>query len=183
MVTVGTISKAFGLTFINDDHFFSYVAIFQNILNGSSRIVWGALYDRFKFKKCFTVIALIATVFMITIIFLPYLGDTTLGRAAYTVWLCVLNSTLPGVYVIVAAEILNAFGRGHYEAIFGLYYSHYLLLMAVNLILKATKIGYNVFCVAGAIALIGLIVVLFQKRGLSFDENKKPENKSTETKV
>ena len=39
------------------------------------------------------------------------------------------------------------------------------------------------FCVAGAIALIGLIVVLFQKRGLSFDENKKPENKSTETKV
>merc|ERR1719412_2910365 len=70
--------KAFGLTFINDDHFFSYVAIFQNILNGSSRIVWGALYDRFKFKKCFTAIALIATVFMITIIFLPYLGDTTL---------------------------------------------------------------------------------------------------------
>ena len=51
-------------------------------------------------------------------------------------WLCVLNSTLPGVYVIVAAEILHAFGRGHYEAIFGLYYSHYLLLMAVNLILK-----------------------------------------------
>ena len=39
------------------------------------------------------------------------------------------------------------------------------------------------FCVAGAIALIGLIVVLFEKRGLSFDENKKPENKSTETKV
>ena len=48
---------------------------------------------------------------------------------------------------------------------------------------QATKIGYNVFCVAGAIALIGLIVVLFQKRGLSFDETKKPENKSTETKV
>ena len=39
------------------------------------------------------------------------------------------------------------------------------------------------FCVAGAMALIGLIVVLFQKRGLSFDENKKPESKSTETKV
>ena len=33
---------------------------------------------RFKFKKCFTAIALIATVFMITIIFLPYLGEDAL---------------------------------------------------------------------------------------------------------
>ena len=36
------------------------------------------LHFRFKFKKCFTAIALIATVFMITIIFLPYLGEDAL---------------------------------------------------------------------------------------------------------
>ena len=46
VATVATISKSFGLTFINDDHFFSHIAIFQNILNGLTRIIWGCLYDR-----------------------------------------------------------------------------------------------------------------------------------------
>jgi len=43
---MGNFSKSFGLTFINDDHFYSIVAIFQNILNGFSRIFWGFSYDR-----------------------------------------------------------------------------------------------------------------------------------------
>ena len=43
---MGNYSKTFGLTFINDDHFYSIVAIFQNILNGFSRIFWGFSYDK-----------------------------------------------------------------------------------------------------------------------------------------
>ena len=43
---MGNFSKSFGLTFINDDHFYSIVAIFQNILNGFSRIFWGLSYDK-----------------------------------------------------------------------------------------------------------------------------------------
>ena len=39
-------SKSFGLTFINDDHFFANVAIFQNVANGLCRIFWGYAYDR-----------------------------------------------------------------------------------------------------------------------------------------
>ena len=39
-------SKSFGLTFINDDHFFASVAIFQNVANGLCRIFWGYAYDR-----------------------------------------------------------------------------------------------------------------------------------------
>ena len=33
-----------------------------------------------------------------------------------------------GVYVILAAEILNAFGPDHYQANFGLYFTHYIIL-------------------------------------------------------
>jgi hypothetical protein len=49
MLTQGIItnfSKTFGLTFINDDHYFARMAIISNILNGAFRIVWGLLYDR-----------------------------------------------------------------------------------------------------------------------------------------
>ena len=43
---MGTYSKTFGLTFINDDHFYSIVAVFQHIFNGFSRIFWGISFDR-----------------------------------------------------------------------------------------------------------------------------------------
>ena len=40
-----------------------------------------------------------------------------------------LNPVLfSGVYVILAAEILNAFGPDHYQANFGLYFTHYIIL-------------------------------------------------------
>ena len=47
VIMFATFSKSFGQTFIEDDHFFANVAIAQNILNGSGRILWGYLYDRY----------------------------------------------------------------------------------------------------------------------------------------
>ena len=44
---MGNYSKTFGLTFINDDHYYAKVAVFLNILNGFCRIAWGFNYDRF----------------------------------------------------------------------------------------------------------------------------------------
>ena len=37
--------KTYGLKFINDDVFFSYVGLASSILNGISRIIWGKIYD------------------------------------------------------------------------------------------------------------------------------------------
>ena len=47
---VYTYQKSYGLKFINDDAFFSYVGAVSNILNGSSRIFWGKAYDWKGFK-------------------------------------------------------------------------------------------------------------------------------------
>ena len=46
---MGNYSKTFGLTFINDDHYYAKVAVFLNILNGFCRIAWGFNYDRWDF--------------------------------------------------------------------------------------------------------------------------------------
>ena len=45
---MGNYSKTFGLTIIQDDHYFAIVAVFLNILNGSSRVIWGLSYDRLE---------------------------------------------------------------------------------------------------------------------------------------
>ena len=66
MLTQGIItnfSKTFGLTFINDDHFFANMAIISNILNGAFRMVWGVLYDRYTLLEKFVRISLYLTDF------------------------------------------------------------------------------------------------------------------------
>ena len=47
---MGNYSKTFGLTFINDDHYYAKIAIFLNILNGFCRIGWGFNYDRWAYN-------------------------------------------------------------------------------------------------------------------------------------
>lgn len=57
--------------------------------------------------------------------------DTRGARWFYAIWMCVLYSVSPGVYVIIAAEIAAAFGTEHYQANFGLYYTHYILYILI----------------------------------------------------
>ena len=71
---MSTYSKTFGLTFINDDHFFAVVAIFQNVFNGGCRIFWGYFYDKIGFRQCFILIGLTVTVVTALLPVLPYLG-------------------------------------------------------------------------------------------------------------
>ena len=47
---INSYQKTFGQNFITDDFFFVYVGLASNILNGSSRMVWGKLYDIKGFK-------------------------------------------------------------------------------------------------------------------------------------
>ena len=102
------------------------------MLNGFSRIAWGFIYDKIGFKKSFAIIGIIVVFFTSTLaIILPSLGDTTEGRMFYAVWMCVLYSVSPGIYVIIAAEIAAAFGPDHYQANFGLYYTHYILYIVL----------------------------------------------------
>ena len=71
---MSTYSKTFGLTFINDDHFFASVAIVQNVFNGGCRIFWGYFYDKAGFKKCFLCIGLTVTVVTALLPTLPFIG-------------------------------------------------------------------------------------------------------------
>ena len=53
--------------------------------------------------------------------------------------MCVLYSTCPGIYAIIAAEVSQAFGPIHYQANFGLLYTQYVAYSFVIIIM--TKVG------------------------------------------
>jgi len=156
-------SKTFGLTFINDDHYFAKVAVFLNILNGLCRIIWGYYYDRLGFKHCFRIIGLTVTLVTATLPFLPALGVNSLAaKFCYCLWLSVLYATFPGIYSIVAAAVNDAFGPAHYQANFGLLFSQSLAYCAVIMLLTKVSIihamlGYTgMFLVAALCGLVGL---------------------------
>ena len=71
---MGNYSKTYGLTFINDDHFFAWVGILANIFNGAGRIVWGIVYDKLNFKRTYLIMVVIVGSVTACLPVLPYLG-------------------------------------------------------------------------------------------------------------
>ena len=167
-------SKSFGLTFINNDHFFATVAIFQNILNGGCRILWGLSYDRFGFRKCMISLGLITTVLTASLSLLPYLGqETEAAKAGYGLVIIVLYGTFPGIYPVVAPAVAEAFGEVHYKANFGLLFTQSLAYSATILIITQVPVIYaalgytGMFLLAGLVGVLGFINNFFLPRDLS----------------
>ena len=139
-------SKTFGLTFINDDHFYANLAIILNILNGACRIFWGLIYDRYLFfypniystnlrigfKWCFCSIAVVVTLATSTLPVLPYISSNSLTlKLSYGLWMSVLYASFPGIYTIMAGGVSDAFGPGHYQANFGLLWTITVFYFAI----------------------------------------------------
>jgi len=171
---MGNYSKTFGLTIIQDDHYFAIVAVFLNILNGSSRVIWGLSYDRIGFKWCFMIIGVVVTIITSTLPLLPMLGDNTLSaKLVYGCMMCLLYSMFPGIYTIVAAGVADAFGPEHYQANFGLLFSQSIVYCATVITLTKVPVihaalGYNgMFLAAGGCGVLGLLVVAFVPQHLT----------------
>jgi len=164
VIMFATFSKSFGQTFIEDDHFFANVAIAQNILNGSGRILWGYLYDRFLFTKCYAAIALSVLVLVPGFYFTSYLEhNSSEARACYALIMCLFYTICPGIYVIVAAEVATAFGPKNYTSNFGLYYAHYILYAIIFFTLQQIPGFHGMepkFIFTGVMAAVGLMSVL-----------------------
>ena len=47
-------AKSYAMLFISDDAFLAQAATLQNIMNGSSRLIFGILFDKWGFKVIFS---------------------------------------------------------------------------------------------------------------------------------
>jgi len=170
---MGNYSKTFGMSFINDDHFYAKVAVFLNILNGCCRIVWGLNYDRFGFKVCFMLIGATVTFITSCLPLLPLIGNNTLAvKLCYATCMCLLYSTFPGIYAVVAAAVNDAFGPRYYQANFGLLFTTAVAYCLVIICLTKVPpvyslLGYTgMFLIGGLFGAIGLLAVAFSQKDL-----------------
>lgn len=49
---INNYQKSFGQNYIENDRFFAVIGTVSSILNGSSRMLWGYIYDKLGFKVC-----------------------------------------------------------------------------------------------------------------------------------
>jgi len=167
-------SKTFGLTFINDDHYFAMIGVVSNIFNGLCRIVWGALYDRLGFRGCYLVLGSGVTIVTAILPFLPSLleHDGIGAKVGFGICSCILYALFPGIYAIIAPAISDAFGTKHYQSNFGLLFTQTLAYAIVIFILTKIPAVYAVlgyagmFITAAVFGVIGIITVYFLPKHL-----------------
>lgn len=114
--SVITFYKDFGQIFIKDDQFFSIIASISCLLNASGRLFWGRLIDKFPYK----VVYLLVLTLSISLVSTFYLTKFIQIKEIFAVWVCAINFTVAGVYVITPTAVAKSFGQKYFTLIYGI---------------------------------------------------------------
>ena len=120
-----TYGKSFGLKYINDDSFFSYIGIVNNVLNGSSRIIWGKLYDWKGFKVNSYFVAILPALASMAVNLLVYIpAENEVGnKLLFGTLSAIFFAVNPGVYPIIAPTIQATFGHLNFARDYGMIFT------------------------------------------------------------
>ena len=96
--------KAYGLSKISDDSFLTLVGSLSCVFNGGGRFFWGALSDKWNFKRVYFIIL---TIQIIEIATLRFVSEY---KPLYLIWICVALLCEGGHFVIFPPLCLKVFG-------------------------------------------------------------------------
>ena len=96
--------KDYGLSKISDDSFLTLVGSLSCVFNGGGRFFWGALSDKWDFKRVYLIILSIQIVEVATLRFISEY------KSAYLIWICVALLCEGGHFVIFPPLCLKVFG-------------------------------------------------------------------------
>lgn len=151
----------------NVDQAYLYVGgLLFNVLNGVSRLIWGFLLDKFKFKKIMIVITIIEIIVGSTIYFMVKY------QIIYIIELLFVALCIGGSFSIIVPAFVDIFGLFIGPELYGLavIFISIANLLGPILITFIGKINYSyliVFSFGAGLCIIKLIVLFF------FDENQK----------
>ncbi|KAK7477685.1 hypothetical protein BaRGS_00031069, partial [Batillaria attramentaria] len=107
--------KAYGQTFITDDHFLTLVASFSSIFNALGRPFWGLIGDRVGYR----IVALLCQC-MAAALVATFVTTEDTGRAAFFIWVCAMFLSMCGFFTMKAALMLALFGSKYFNSNLGL---------------------------------------------------------------
>ncbi|XP_070174116.1 oxalate:formate antiporter-like isoform X3 [Littorina saxatilis] len=107
--------KAYGQTFIADDHFLASVAMASSVCNAVGRPVWGLLADRFGARMVSLVCQSLLTILVAT-----FTSCHVTGRYAFLLWVCAMFLTMCSFFTMLPVMVLAAFGSRNFNANMGM---------------------------------------------------------------
>ena len=112
---INSMYKAFGQTFIKDDHFLAVVGAFAAIFNSGGRVLWGHLCDVFGYKMCMMMVTSLITALFSTLYFTEY-GQ----RATFAIWIWAIFFSFCGNFVLLPTATAQCFGTRNSSKNYGL---------------------------------------------------------------
>ena len=114
MLPVNSFWKAFGQTFIHDDHYLSMVGSGSSVFNMGGRLVWGLMCDATGYKPTMVAITGLLAAFLFT-----FPLTSVVGQGMYLVWVWALYFCMSGTYSVIVTGTAATFGVQHAGHIYG----------------------------------------------------------------
>jgi len=152
--------KAFGQSFIADDHFLSFVGAVSSIFNCSGRLFYGMLMDKTNYKTAMTVETICLTLLVSSLPATIY-G----GKIAFTIWIWAIYATFPGTYSTQPAVTTQTFGHKYGGTIYGFLFTSDIINNLLVGTLSRTLLTYGgwigFFLCLALFGLIAFIITCF----------------------
>ena len=112
---INSMYKAFGQTFIQDDHFLAVVGAFAAIFNSGGRVLWGHLCDVWGYKSCMMMVTSLISLLFSTLYFTEF-GQ----KATFAIWIWAIFFSFCGNFVLLPTATALCFGTKHSSKNYGL---------------------------------------------------------------
>uniref|UniRef100_A0A0K2SYD6 Oxalate:formate antiporterlike [Strongylocentrotus purpuratus] n=1 Tax=Lepeophtheirus salmonis TaxID=72036 RepID=A0A0K2SYD6_LEPSM len=158
---INSMYKAFGQTFIKDDHFLAIVGAFAAIFNSGGRIFWGHLCDIFGYRICIMVVSSLLSILYGTF----YAISLTKSKALFASWVWAIFFCFCGNFVLMPTATAQCFGTKFLSKNYGLVMSGMalgaLVLAAVTQVLQPFIGFLGMFLLMSAVCTLSCIINSF----------------------
>ncbi|XP_065840451.1 L-lactate transporter-like [Oscarella lobularis] len=156
---ISSLFKAYGLTFINDDHFMALVGSISSPFNALGRIFWGFLSDKFSLR-----VVLLSMCAIFTALILSFNVSMLGGKPVFAIWVCLLFSCFGGIFCLFPALTARAFGQTHFSSNYGLLFSSQMFGACLSASLSLLNVTYNVLWFSSAgLTFLAVLLIYFLK--------------------
>lgn len=111
--------KVYGLTRINNDAFVTLVGSIGSLVNGASRAIWAAFYDKYGFKRVYFVLLVVQAALSVS---LHYISTI---QGVYLLWYALIMSCEGGQIAMFPAVTKKVFGPKVGPVMYGIVFGGY----------------------------------------------------------
>lgn len=157
---INAMYKAYGQTYVEDDHFLSIVGAVAAIFNAGGRVFWGNMCDAYGYRLCMGVVSMALGGFFFTFRLVEF-G----GKPLFAVWVWGIFFCFCANFVLLPTATAQSFGTKYSSKNYGLVMTGQAFAAPITAILTEfvnPVVGwFGMFCLIGACAVTSSLMNAF----------------------